>query len=97
MPSTTRKRLAEHRRRQSVAGVVRLEVRVSQEDVALVRSMALALADPARAAKTRATLRTLVEPGEAPDLKVLLASAPLEGVPLERDRDTGHDVDLWAS
>ena len=73
--------------------MVRLEVQVRRDDVALVRAVVSALADPARQAQTRALLRERVTRAPA-DLKALLAAAPLEGVDLERDRDSGRPVEL---
>ena len=65
-----------------------------RQDVALVRGLVGALADPQRAAAARALLRERFAPETAADLKVLLASAPLEGIDLERSNDTGRPVEL---
>ncbi|MFO1125358.1 MAG: hypothetical protein U1E25_08835 [Methylocystis sp.] len=73
-------------------GLVRVEVQARKEDVALVRGVAAALADPARQAETRALLREVVAPPSPGSLKALLAAAPLEGVDLGRSRDAGRDV-----
>jgi hypothetical protein len=60
----------------------------------LVRQVAAALSDPARQAAARALLqRRFAEPA-GPSLKALLASAPLEGIDLDRSQDVGRDVDL---
>jgi tRNA U34 5-carboxymethylaminomethyl modifying GTPase MnmE/TrmE len=83
-----------HRRRLRSRGLMRLEVQVHGEDAALVRAVAAALADPARAAEARALLRGRFPPTAARSLKDLLASAPLDDVDLERSRDTGRAVDL---
>ena len=64
------------------------------EDAPLVRAVAAALADPERAAGARALLRGRFAPMPARSLKGLLASAPLDGVELERARDTGRAIDL---
>ena len=64
------------------------------EDAPLVRAVAAALADPARAAEARALLRGRFAPAPAGSLKGLLASAPLDGVDLERSRDAGRSIDL---
>jgi hypothetical protein len=59
--------------------------------------VAAALSDPARQAATRMLLRQrFVEPTEM-SLKALLASAPLDGIDLDRGRDLGRDVDLSAT
>ena len=45
-------------------------------------------------AETRALLRERFAAGKAKGLKALLASAPLEGIELNRDRDFGRVVSL---
>ena len=89
-----RSALAEHRRRLRGRGLQRVEVQVRGEDAPLVRAVAAALADPGRAAQARALLRGRFAPVPARSLKDLLASAPLEGVELDRPRDAGRAVDL---
>jgi hypothetical protein len=75
-------------------GFVRIEVNVRKEDASLVRRVASALSDPSRQAEARMLLRQrFVEPPRV-SLKALLASAPLEGIDLERSRDPGRDIDL---
>jgi hypothetical protein len=52
------------------------------------------LSDPARQADARMLLRQrFVEPPKV-NLKALLASAPLEGIDLDRSPDLGGDADL---
>jgi hypothetical protein len=86
--------VAKHRARKAREGLVRVEVNVRKEDASLVRQVAAALSDPARQAAARALLqRRFVEPA-GPSLKALLASAPLEGIDLDRSQDVGRDVDL---
>jgi len=94
MPSSQHKALSSYRRRLKRRGIVRLEVQVRKDDAPLVRSVVGALADPDRAAATRALLRARFGAREAEGLKALLAAAPLEGIDLERNRDTGRTVDL---
>jgi hypothetical protein len=86
--------LAEHRRRLRGRGLQRVEVQVRGEDAPLVRAVAAALADPGRAAEARALLRGRFAPAPARSLKGLLASAPLEGVDLDRPRNAGRAIDL---
>lgn len=94
MASSARSSAARHRARKAREGLVRIEVNVRREDAPLVRRIAAALSDPARQADARALLRQrFVEPG-APSLKALLATAPLEGIDLDRSQDIGRDVDL---
>jgi hypothetical protein len=86
--------LTAHRQRLRSRGLQRLEVQVRGDDAALVRAVAAALADPERAAETRALLRRRLAPAPARSLKDLLAAAPLDGIDLERSRDIGRVVDL---
>lgn len=98
MPATSRQKpssaLAAHRRRLRSRGLQRLEVQVRGEDAGLLRAVAAALADPDRAPAARALLRGrfAAEPGAR--LKDLLAGAPLDGIALDRPRDTGRLIDL---
>jgi hypothetical protein len=89
-----RRALAEHRRRLRGRGLQRLELQVRREDAPLVRAVAAALADPARAAEARALLRGRFAPAPIRSLKGLLVSAPLDGIELDRSRDTGRAVEL---
>jgi hypothetical protein len=73
-------------------GLVRVEVDVRKEDASLVRQVASALSDPSRQAEARLVRRQrFVEPPKA-RLKALLASAPLDGIDLDRSRDPGRDA-----
>jgi hypothetical protein len=94
MQPSQKKALSVHRRRQKRRGITRLEVSVRNEDVALVRGVVDALADPERSSETRALLRERVGARGVSGLKALLASAPLDGVDLTRSRETGRIVDL---
>jgi hypothetical protein len=94
MPNTQRKALTSYRRRLKRRGVVRLEVHIHKDDVVLVRGVVAALADPEREGEARALLRARFGSGAAKGLKALLASAPLEGIDVGRDRDLGRDVGL---
>jgi len=94
MTNRARSSVAKHRARKAREGLVRVEVSVRKEDASLVRQVAAALSDPARQAAARALLhRRFTEPAGL-SLKALLASAPLEGIDLERGQDLGRDVDL---
>ncbi len=94
MSNSAKSLLADHRARMARRGIVRVEVNVGKDDAPLVRKVAAALADPARRAAARAVIRqNFLEPPE-PGLKALLASAPLDGIVLERVPDFGRDVDL---
>jgi hypothetical protein len=89
-----RSAVATHRARKVRAGFMRVEISIRKEDVPLVRQMAAALTDPNRQADARALLRQRFSAPSKLSLKELLASAPLEGIDLDRARDLGRDVDL---
>ena len=94
MPTARRNSVTSFRRRLKRRGVVRVEVHVPKGDAPLVRGVAKALVDPARATEARVLLRERFGGSKAMGLKALLASAPLEGVDLTRERDFGRDVSL---
>jgi len=74
--------------------MVRVEVNVSKNDAGLVRRVAAALSDPSRQEAARRLIQQgLIDPLEV-NLKALLASAPLDGIELNRNSDLGRDVDL---
>ena len=94
MAGRAKSSLAKYRARMERQGFVRVEVNVRKEDASLVRRVAAALSDPARQAETRSLLRQRFVPPPKVSLKALLASAPLDGIDLDRKRDLGRDVDL---
>jgi hypothetical protein len=69
--------------------LVRLELKVPDADVHLIRRIAAALTDPTAASDTRTFLNSYLGLPSATDAKKLLLEAPLEGVDLERPRDFG--------
>ncbi|MDE0417455.1 MAG: hypothetical protein OXI95_11045 [bacterium] len=80
------------RKRRQRQGLVRVEIQVREEDASLVRHVATALLDPERERETRAILRESIATPRSAGLKALLASAPLEGIDLVRQRDFGRDA-----
>jgi len=86
--------LAAHRTRMARRGFVRVEVKVRKEDASLVRDVAAALSDPARQTEARTLIRQRFAEPPKVSLKAVLASAPLEGIDLDRGHDFGRDVDL---
>ena len=94
MTPDQRKAVAAYRDRLKREGVVRVEVHVREEDAPLIRGAAKALSDPAIEGETQAMLREHFAAGPAKGFKSLLAAAPLEGIDLSRDHDTGRDLDL---
>jgi hypothetical protein len=86
--------LVTHRARMERQGFVRVEVSVRKEDASLLRRVASALSDPTRQAETRRLLQQRFVESPSVSLKALLASAPLDGIDLDRSPDPGRDVDL---
>ncbi len=82
------------RRRRQRQGFARVEVQVRKEDAALMRGVAAALVDPGRESETRAVLRERIAMPRSGGLRALLASAPPEGIDIERKRDFGRDAAL---
>ena len=83
-----------YRDRMKRQGLVRVEVQVRREYAGLVRDVASALGDPEREAETRALLRDRIARHPATGLKALLASAPLDGIAIDRPRDMGREITL---
>jgi hypothetical protein len=94
MSNARRKSVSTYRRRLKRQGVVRLEVHVRKNDAPLVRGVVKALGDPDREAEARALLRERFGGGKPTGLKARLASAPLDGIDLTRERDFGRDFEL---
>ncbi|MFN3347403.1 hypothetical protein [Pseudorhodoplanes sp.] len=92
MATSTTKPITTYRRKLKRRGVVRVEVHVAKGDAPLIRGIAQALTDPATQTAARTLLRERF--GMATGFKSLLASAPLDGIDLSRDRDLGRDVAL---
>jgi hypothetical protein len=90
MSDARRKAVAEHRKRLKSSGLVRIELRAPEQDMALLREIAAALADPERGARTRQVLHEHFDPYAGLGLKELLAAAPSD---LELDFDRRADVD----
>jgi hypothetical protein len=86
--------LATHRRRMQRKGFMRVEVNVHKDDAGLVRRVAAALSDPSRQSEARRLIQQHFGGPPNVSLKALLASAPLDGIDLERSTAPGRDVDL---
>jgi hypothetical protein len=89
MIDARRKAVAEHRKRLKSRGLARIELRAPEQDAALLREIASALADPERGARTRQLLYEHFDPYAGLGLKELLAAAPLD---LELDFDRRADI-----
>jgi hypothetical protein len=94
MSSSGKSALRSHRTRMARRGFVRVEVNVRKEDANLIRDVAAALCDPERRAEARLLVRRSFAALPKVSLKALLASAPLDGIDLDRSRDLGRGVDL---
>jgi hypothetical protein len=95
MNTSQQRAIEDYRKRLKERGLVRLEVQVLEPDAPLIRQITKVLrGDPLHATKIRARLRQIIGTEQKHGLKVLLASAPLEGIDLSRPRDRGRDVDL---
>lgn len=94
MKSSAQKAVAEHRRRLKARGLARIELRAPCEDAGLLRDIASALADPARAPSARRLLREHFNPYAGMDRKELLAAAPLDlELDFERRIDPPREID----
>jgi hypothetical protein len=94
MAGRAKSSLAGHRARRERQGFVRVEVNVRKEDAGLIRQVAAALSDPTRQTEARQLLRRRFVQPPPVSLKTLLASAPLDGIDLDRGHDLGRKVDL---
>jgi len=94
MVATHQTPLGQFRARQKRQGLMRLEVQVRRDDAALVRNIAKALTDPQREAAVRNLLSARFGTPGPVGLKALLMAAPLDGIDLDRPRDTGRVLDL---
>ena len=86
--------VATHRARMERKGFVRVEVNVRKDDAGLVRRVAAALSDPVRQSEARRLLQLRFVESPKVNLKTLIASAPLDGIDLERSYDPGREVEL---
>lgn len=94
MPTSQNQAVRRYRERLRREGWVRCEVKVPREDASLIREVAAVLSDPKRDATARALLRAHFGDSSPPNLKALLAAAPLEGIDIERSTDPGRVPDL---
>lgn len=95
MTAAANKAVTAHRRRRKERGLARIELHAPREDAPLLRQIAEALADPVRGPQTRRLLRETFTPYAGMNLKELLAAAPsFEELDLERNPDTGRDIEL---
>jgi hypothetical protein len=95
MNTSQQRAIEDYRKRLKERGLVRLEIQVLEPDAPLIRQITKVLrGDPLHAAKIRTQLHQIVGTEQKHGLKVLLASAPLEGIDLSRSQDRGRDVDL---
>ena len=94
MPSTQKIAVDKHRRLRE-QGLSRLEVVVPESDRSLLKEVARKLRGAHEEADaTRRQLVRMARGEPETGLKALLASAPLDGIDLDRDRDPRREVDL---
>ena len=85
-----------HRERQSKKGLARMELSVPKQDRELLKSVASQLRKGGfDADRMRMLLKSAVKGEELIDFKSFLEMAPLEGVDLERSKDTGWREIDW--
>ena len=94
MLKAQRKAVNRFRKRLKRQGMARVKINVRKDDAVLVRNVVRALSSPEQEQTARALLREHFGSRRTEGLKALLASAPLEGLDLSRERDFGRDVDL---
>lgn len=95
MRAAAKKAVAEHRKRLKQRGLARVELRAPKEDAPLLREVADALADPARAPGARLLLREHFSAHRAKGLKELLAAAPPDlELDFGRSYDTGREIEF---
>jgi hypothetical protein len=93
MVKAQRKAVNRFRKRLKRQGMARVEINVRKYDAMLVRNVVRALSSPEQQQTARALLREHFGSRRTEGLKALLASAPLEGLDLSRERDFGRNVD----
>lgn len=85
-----------HRERQSKKGLARMELSVPKQDRELLKSVASQLRKGGfDADRMRMLLKSAVKGEDLIDFKTFLEMAPLEGVDLERSKDTGWREIDW--
>jgi hypothetical protein len=95
MTLSQNKAVTNYRKRQREKGFVRMELSVPDADCELIRQTAANLrAGGDLAEKTRMALLTVINPYEGMNFKELLEAAPIEGLELERSKETWRDIDL---
>lgn len=96
MTPSQKQAVKRHRKLQVEKGQVRLELNVPMQDREMLRSVATELRKGGYfAERMRAVLTSTLAGEELLDFKKFLELAPLDGVDLERSKETGwRDIDL---
>ena len=95
MTPSQNKAIKSYRNRQKAKGIVRVEVAVPETDRELIRQTAANLrAGGEIAEKTRAAMRSVINPYAGMNFKQLLEAAPIEDLELERSKETTRDIEL---
>ena len=95
MNTSQKKAVTRYRNRQKAKGIVRMELTIPEGDRELLKRTAANLrAGGEIAENTRLALSSVLNPFEGMNLKELIEAAPLEGLELERSKETWRDIDL---
>ena len=95
MSPSQRKAVERHRKRQQEKGMVRMEISVPESDKSLIKSIAAKLRDGSDEADDfRNTLKIALNQPHAMTFKEMLECAPLEGIDLERSKESWRDIEL---
>ena len=97
--SPSAKRVQNHRERSALSGLKRVEVKVSEKDEWLIRSVAKILRDNEKQAKLiRNELSDLIPPQSEQNMVDFFRSSPLveesENLNFERSKDVGKSLSL---
>ena len=95
MSPSQKKAVERHRQRQLDKGIIRMELAIPKSDKELLRATALQLrAGGSSANQIRLALVAVLDGQELINFKTFLEMIPLEGVELERSKDTGRDIEF---
>jgi len=95
MTPSQNKAVKDYRNRQKEKGIVRMEVSIPDADRELIRQTAANLRSGGDIAEqTRAAIRSVINPYAGMNFKQLLEAAPIEGLEIERSKETARDIDL---
>ena len=94
MSTSQEKAIRRHRQRLKQRGLRRVEVEAADKDAALIRKLARILRKDGESAEWIRAQLALFLGSKRPDLKAVLAAAPLEGIRISRSNDRGRTIEL---